>query len=140
MSVSSMDSAIAGPVESSNCAISWGPIFGGAVADTGITLVPLLLGSGLGLTMAWPWSGESNSAATVGVSAAIWLVLVQWLSSALAGHLTGRLRTKWAAVHTYEVFFRDTAHGFISWAVVTVFVAASSDVSKEIIWKTRQNL
>jgi len=32
------------------------------------------------------------------------------------------LRTKWAAVHTDEVFFRDTAHGFLSWALATVFV------------------
>src|SRR4029453_12082655 len=90
---------------------------------TGITLILLLIGSGMGLTMVSPWSGESNSAATVGVSAAIWLVVVQWLSSALGGYLTGRLRTKWAAAHTDEVFFRATAHGFLSWALATLFVA-----------------
>ena len=73
--------------------------------------------------MVSPWSGASSSGATVGVTAAIWLVVVQWLSSALGGYLTGRLRTKWVAVHTDEVFFRDTAHGFISWALATVFVA-----------------
>jgi len=111
------------PVESSKSGISWGPILGGAVAATGITLILLLVGSGVGLTMVSPWSGESSSAATVGVTAAIWLVVVQWLSSALGGYLTGRLRTKWAAAHTDEVFFRDTAHGFLSWAVATVFVA-----------------
>ncbi|EPE96268.1 hypothetical protein [Rhizobium grahamii] len=111
------------PVESSKSAMSWGPIFGGAVAATGATLILLLIGSGVGLTMVSPWSAESSSAATVGVAAAIWLVVVQWLSSALGGYLTGRLRTKWAAVHTDEVFFRDTAHGFLSWAVATVFVA-----------------
>jgi hypothetical protein len=114
---------IATPVESSKSAIAWGPIFGGAVAATGISLILILFGSGLGLTMISPWSGESSSAATVGISAAIWLVVVQWLSAALGGYLTGRLRTKWAAVHTDEVFFRDTAHGFVSWAVATVFVA-----------------
>jgi hypothetical protein len=111
------------PVESSKSAIAWGPIFGGAVAASGMTLILLLLGSGMGLTMVSPWSGESSSAAAVGITAAIWLVVVQWLSSALGGYLTGRLRTKWAAVHTDEVFFRDTAHGFISWALATVFVA-----------------
>lgn len=110
------------PVESSKSAVSWGPILGGAFAAVGVTLILLLLGSGVGLTMVSPWSGESSSAATVGVTAAIWLVVVQWLSSALGGYLTGRLRTKWAAIHTEEVFFRDTAHGFISWAVATVFV------------------
>jgi hypothetical protein len=103
--------------------MSWGPIFGGAFAAIGVTLILLLLGSGVGLTMVSPWSGQSSSATSIGATAAIWLIVVQWLSSALGGYLTGRLRTKWAAVHTDEVFFRDTAHGFISWAVATVFVA-----------------
>jgi hypothetical protein len=103
--------------------MTWGPIFGGAAAAIGVTLILLLLGSGLGLTMVSPWSGQSSSLGTLGVAAAIWLVLVQWLSSALGGYITGRLRTKWAAVHTDEVFFRDTAHGFLSWALATVFVA-----------------
>ena len=111
------------PVESSTSALAWGPIIGGAVAATGTTLILLLVGSAMGLTMVSPWSSESSSAATVGVSAAIWLVVVQWLSSALGGYLTGRLRTKWAAAHTDEVFFRDTAHGFLSWALATLFVA-----------------
>ncbi|CDZ71218.1 membrane protein [Neorhizobium galegae] len=123
MPISSTGSAVATPVESSKSAIAWGPIIGGAVAAIGISLILILFGSGLGLTMISPWSGESSSAATVGISAAIWLVVVQWLSAALGGYLTGRLRTKWAAVHTDEVFFRDTAHGFVSWAVATVFVA-----------------
>ncbi|MGO7169863.1 hypothetical protein AB9F47_22740 [Rhizobium leguminosarum] len=124
MSVSTTDSGeIATPVESSKSAMTWGPIFGGAAAAIGVTLILLLLGSGVGLTMVSPWSGQSSSLGTVGVTAAIWLVVVQWLSSGLGGYITGRLRTKWAAVHTDEVFFRDTAHGFISWALATIFVA-----------------
>jgi hypothetical protein len=124
MSVSMTDSGeIATPVESSKSAMTWGPIFGGAAAAIGVTLILLLLGSGVGLTMVSPWSGQSSSLSTVGVTAAIWLVVVQWLSCALGGYITGRLRTKWAAVHTDEVFFRDTAHGFISWALATIFVA-----------------
>lgn len=110
-------------VESSKPAIVWGPIIGGSLAATGITLILLLLGSGVGLTMVSPWSGQSSSATTIGVTAAIWLVVVQWLSSAIGGYLTGRLRTKWVEVHSDEVFFRDTAHGFLSWALATVFVA-----------------
>jgi hypothetical protein len=110
-------------VESSTPALAWGPVIGGAVAASATTLLLLLLGSGVGLTMISPWAGESASAATVGVTAAIWFVVVQWLSSALGGYLTGRLRTKWAGIHTDEVFFRDTAHGFLSWALATVVVA-----------------
>ena len=122
MSLSTTGASVA-PVESAASAISWGPIIGGAVGALGVTLVLLLLGSGLGLSMVSPWSGQSSSAASVGISAAIWLVIVSWLSSALGGYLTGRFRTKWASVHTDEVFFRDTAHGFISWAVATLFIA-----------------
>jgi hypothetical protein len=82
----------------------------------------MLLGSGLGLTMISPWSNEGTSVTTFAVSTAIWLVIVQWLSSAAGGYLTGRLRTKWAGIHTDETFFRDTAHGFMAWALATLLV------------------
>lgn len=82
----------------------------------------MLLGSGLGLTMVSPWSNESASVTTFAVSTAIWLVIVQWLSSGLGGYLTGRLRTKWVGIHMDETFFRDTAHGFMAWALATLLV------------------
>jgi hypothetical protein len=72
--------------------------------------------------MVSPWSGESASVTTFAVSTAIWLILVQWLSSAFGGYLTGRLRTKWVGLHTEETYFRDTAHGFLSWALATLLV------------------
>jgi hypothetical protein len=50
---------------------------------------------------------------------------MQWISSALGGYITGRLRTRWVGTHTHEVFFRDTAHGLVTWAVATVLVAAT---------------
>ena len=110
-------------VESSMPALAWGPVIGGAVAASATTIILLLLGSGVGLTMVSPWASESASFTTVSVTAAIWFVVVQWLSSAMGGYLTGRLRTKWANIHTDEVFFRDTAHGFLSWALATIVVA-----------------
>ena len=109
-------------VESSTPALAWGPVIGGAVAAAAASILLLLLGSGVGLTMVSPWAGESASFTAVSVTAAIWFVVVQWLASALGGYLTGRLRTKWAGIHTDEVFFRDTAHGFLSWALATVVV------------------
>lgn len=109
-------------VESNTSALAWGPVVGGAIAASATTIILLLLGSGVGLTMVSPWAGESASFLAVSVTAAIWFVVVQWLASALGGYLTGRLRTKWAGVHTEEVFFRDTAHGFLSWALATVVV------------------
>jgi hypothetical protein len=50
-------------------------------------------------------------------------VVTQWISAALGGYLAGRTRVKWADTHSDEVFFRDTAHGFLSWAVATIVVA-----------------
>ncbi|WP_439631718.1 hypothetical protein, partial [Shinella sp.] len=122
MSLYSSDVSDVG-VESSTPALAWGPVIGGSVAAAATTIILLLLGSGVGLTMVSPWAGESASFTAVSVTAAIWFVVVQWLASALGGYLTGRLRTKWAGIHTDEVFFRDTAHGFLSWALATVVVA-----------------
>jgi hypothetical protein len=113
---------VAAPVESSSSAVNWGPIIAGAFAASTLTFILMLLGSGLGLTMVSPWSNESASVTTFAVSTAIWLVIVQWLSSGLGGYLTGRLRTKWVGIHSDETFFRDTAHGFMAWALATLLV------------------
>ncbi|MGC2460224.1 MAG: hypothetical protein WA446_04485 [Steroidobacteraceae bacterium] len=85
-------------------------------------MILIILGSGLGLTTVSPWSSEGATVTTFAVSTAIWLVVVQWLSSATGGYLTGRLRTKWVGIHTDETFFRDTAHGFMAWALATLLV------------------
>lgn len=110
--------------ESSSSAVSWGPIIAGAFAAATLTFVLMLVGSGLGLTMVSPWSNESASVTTFAVSTAIWLVVVQWLSSGLGGYLTGRLRAKWVGIATDETFFRDTAHGLLAWAVATLLMVS----------------
>ncbi len=110
------------PVESSTSAVSWSAIIAGAFSASTLTFVLMLLGSGLGLTMVSPWTNQGASITTFAVSAAIWLIVVQWLSSALGGYLTGRLRARWVGVHTDETFFRDTAHGFLAWALATLLV------------------
>jgi hypothetical protein len=110
--------------ESSGSAVAWAAIIGGAFAAAALSLILLALGAGVGLSSASPWSGVGTSAATFTVGAAVWLIVVQWLSSGLGGYLTGRLRTKWVGMHTDEVFFRDTVHGFLAWAVAVVIGAA----------------
>ena len=113
---------IAVPAESSSSAVNWGPIVAGAFAASTLTFTLMLLGSGLGLTMVSPWAGQSTGITTFAVSTAVWLVVVQWLSSGFGGYLTGRLRTRWVDVHADETFFRDTAHGFLAWALATLLV------------------
>ncbi len=101
-------------------AVSWGAIIAGAVAAVATTIILLLVGTGVGFSMISPWYGAGASAATVGVAAVVWLVVVQWVSSGVGGFLAGRLRTKWTGLHSHEVFFRDTAHGFLAWSAASV--------------------
>jgi hypothetical protein len=138
MAVSSqtvLDRSPVGGNESSLSAVSWAAIVAGAVAAIALTIVLTSLGAGLGLTSVSAWPNAGASATTFTISAGICLIVVQWLSSALGGFITGRLRTKWTGLHTHEVFFRDTAHGFLSWALATILgtlfltAAASSIVS-----------
>jgi hypothetical protein len=109
--------------ESSKSAVSWPAIIAGAVAATSASVLLLALGSGLGLISASPWPGSGASAGAITALAAIWFIAVQWIASGLGGYLTGRLRTKWVGTHDHEVFFRDTAHGFVTWALATVVLA-----------------
>src|SRR3984957_4205057 len=109
--------------ESSKSAVSWAAIIAGAVAATSASLLLLALGSGLGLISASPWPNVGASAGAITTLAAIWFIAVQWIASGLGGYLTGRLRTRWVGTHDHEVFFRDTAHGFVTWALATVALA-----------------
>jgi len=105
-------------------AVAWPAIIAGAFTAAAVSLILLLLGSALGLASVSPWAHSGVSAVTFSVTAAIWLIIMQWVASGLGGYLTGRLRSKWLGMHTDEVFFRDTAHGFLAWALATVLTAA----------------
>ena len=109
--------------EDKGSAVSWPAIWAGTFVIVAITLMLVALGAGLGFASISPWPHEGISATHFTYMAAVWLIVVQWLSSGLGGYLTGRLRTKWVDVHTHEVFFRDTAHGFLTWALATVVSA-----------------
>lgn len=103
---------------------SWGAILGGAFVIAAISLLLLAIGAGFGLSTVSPWPGVGVSATTFAVMTAIWLVIVQWISSGIGGYVAGRLRTRWTGLHTQEGHFRDTAHGLLAWAVAVVISAA----------------
>jgi hypothetical protein len=44
------------------------------------------------------------------------------IASTFGGYITGRLRHAWEDVNIHERF-RDTAHGFVTWAFATVLTA-----------------
>lgn len=110
-----------GPVnEAHSSGVSWGAVMAGAFVAAAFYLILLALGAGFGLSAVSPWSNAGASASTVTSVAIAWLILIEIIASALGGYLTGRLRTKWALIHTDEVYFRDTANGFLAWAVALV--------------------
>src|ERR1700682_5489384 len=109
--------------EAYSTGMSWAAVIGGAFVSASLALILLALGTGLGFSAVSPWSNWGASASMVGKGAIVWLILTQIIASALGGYLAGRLPTKWANVHTDEVYFRDTAHGFLVWAVGMVITA-----------------
>jgi hypothetical protein len=122
-----MDSDLraASTIVDAQSAVSWGAIAAGAVGAAALALLLIAFGAGLGLSAVSPWSDSGVSASTFKTATGIYLVIVAVMSSAVGGYLAARLRTKWVGVHTHEVFFRDTAHGFIAWAFATLLSASA---------------
>ncbi|HEY3677361.1 MAG TPA: hypothetical protein VGL45_01490 [Bradyrhizobium sp.] len=100
--------------------ISWAAVVAGAVVSCALTLVVLAFGVGLGLSVVSPWAGSGVSATTFKIGTGLFMIVVAMLSSSIGGYIAGRLRSRWIGVHTDEVYFRDTAHGFVAWALATV--------------------
>ncbi len=121
---SSAQAVPAAILDANASAVSWSAIFAGAAAAASLSLVLMLLGGGLGLAAVSPWSGEGAGASMIGGSAIVWMTFTQLAAAAIGGYLAGRLRTRWRGIHSDEVYFRDTAHGFLAWSVATVAAAA----------------
>ena len=119
------DLRAASTIADAQSAVSWGAIAAGAVGAAALALLLIAFGAGLGLSTVSPWSDSGVSASTFKTGTGIYLVCVAVMSSAVGGYLAARLRTKWIGVHTHEVFFRDTAHGFIAWAFATLLSASA---------------
>jgi hypothetical protein len=111
-------------VATDSFAINWAAVAAGTFANAALTLLLLAFGAGMGFSAISPWSGSGVSMTTFSIGTGLYLIVMAMLASTVGGYLAGRLRTRWAAVHTDEVFFRDTAHGFLSWACAAVLSAA----------------
>jgi hypothetical protein len=110
--------------EAHSSGVSWPAVIAGAFVAAALSLILTALGTGIGLSAISPWDGAGASASAVGKGAIVWLILTDLIASSIGGYLAGRLRTKWVNIHTDEVYFRDTAHGFLVWAVGLVIAAA----------------
>jgi len=115
--------------------VSWAAVIAGAFVASAFSLALVALGAGIGLISVSPWSNNNPSVTTFTVLAAAWFIAVELFACGVGGYIAGRLRVGWARVHTDEVYFRDTAHGLLVWAVGAVMTAillawaASSAVS-----------
>jgi hypothetical protein len=109
--------------DASASGVSWGAILAGAFAAAALSFILIVLGFGLGFSAVSPWSDSGVGAQTLGMSTIAWLIFTQIAASAIGGYLAGRLRVKWGGVHSDEVYFRDTAHGFLAWAVASLATA-----------------
>ena len=119
--------------EASSSGVSWAAVLAGAFVTGALSLILMALGAGLGLSSLSPWPSAGLSASRVAPLAILWITLVQVVACVMGGYLAGRLRTKWVALHTHEVYFRDTAHGFLVWAVgLVISVAFLSSVAAPI--------
>jgi len=116
--------ALERPADIYSSGVSWGAVIGGAFVAAALSLILLALGAGFGLSAVSPWSNAGVSAGAIGAAAIIWLIVTEAIASAMGGYLAGRLRTRWRSIHTDEVHFRDTANGFLVWAVAVVVTVA----------------
>lgn len=110
--------------EANASGVTWAAVIVGAFVTAALSLTLLALGAGFGLLSASPWSRGAISRSPLDAAAIIWMIVIQIVACGIGGYLAGRLRTKWTSIHTEEVYFRDTAHGFLVWAVAVVITAA----------------
>jgi hypothetical protein len=115
---------VADIVEPLGPGVSWAAVIAGAAASCALTLVLLSFGMGMGFSVVSPWGNSGVSATTFKIGTGLYFIVMAMISSAVGGYLAGRLRTKWVGIQTTEVHFRDTAHGFLAWAVASVLGAA----------------
>ena len=104
-------------------AVSWAAIFAGTTAASALSLILIILGFGLGMSSISVWSGQGISTEAIGITTILWIAFTQIIAYGMGGYLAGRLRTKWVSVHSDEVYFRDTAHGFLTWALASLLCA-----------------
>lgn len=110
--------------EHGGAAVSWPAVFAGATASLALTLVLMAFGVGLGVSSVSPWSGSGVSATTFKIGTGLYLIVMAMLSSAIGGYLAGRLRSRWSGTQADEIYFRDTAHGLLAWALASIVGAA----------------
>ncbi len=103
--------------------VAWSAVFAGAATAASLWMILMILGAGLGLSTIPHWLNADITAGTFGASTIAWMVFSTIAASGMGGYIAGRMRTRWLGVPRNEVWFRDTAHGFLAWAVSALVTA-----------------
>jgi hypothetical protein len=117
------EAVVVDEMEPSVAGVSWAAVLAGAITSCALTLLLLSFGAGLGFSVVSPWAGSGVSATTFEIGTGLYFIVMAMISSALGGYMAGRLRNRWIGVPSSEVGFRDTAHGFLAWALASVLGA-----------------
>lgn len=118
--------------ESSHSAVSWGAVIAGAVIGAALSAMLITGGTGLGFLAVSPWQNDGASGGALATGTIVWLLLTHIIAYGVAGYVAGRLRTRWTDARGDEVYFRDTAHGLLVWAlsfVVSLILLGSAAAS-----------
>ena len=113
--------------DSARTPFSWSAAIAGAFAATAVALMIAALGTGIGLSLASPYS-SGPSMTTVTIAAAVWLVMAQTMGFAAGGYLAGRLRSPAYDGVAGETAFRDAAQGLVVWALGVVAMATIAGI------------
>ena len=102
--------------------LEWGPVMGGTVIATAISIVLFQFGAGVGLSTDATYL-ESGDASWSVLPGGLWTALVALISATTGGYVAGRMRSRFADARESEVEFRDGVHGLTVWAASTIVAA-----------------
>jgi hypothetical protein len=102
---------------------SWGAAIAGAFGAIAVGFIIISLGSGIGLSLASPYSW-GPSVKTLTIIGAVWLVMAHTFGFAAGGYLAARLRGHANDGLIDETRFRDAAQGFLAWSIGVVAMVA----------------
>lgn len=100
--------------------LDWGAVLAGAATTLAVSIFGAVLATGFGYSLATSGLPTRGTLSAFTPETGAGAVAIQVVAAALGGYLAGRLRPGWTTAHGDESHFRDTAHGFLAWAVSTV--------------------
>lgn len=94
--------------------ISWGSIFAGGFITLAVWVMLMLLGAGIGLSVAQPSAGATETNVGVSIGGGIWWLITGVIALIIGGYVAARLAGVIAAMD-------GVIHGLTMWAITLLF-------------------